>query len=44
VLLTVFAKTRMREAAEVSRARRALARYLTESHTVSEDEGDDGDG
>jgi hypothetical protein len=44
VLLTVFAKTRMREAAEVSRARRALARCLTESHTVGEGEGDDGDG
>ncbi|AEH10479.1 MULTISPECIES: type II toxin-antitoxin system RelE/ParE family toxin [Protofrankia] len=43
VLLTVFAKTRMREAAEVSRARRALARCLAESHTVSEDEGEDGD-
>ncbi|WP_248830058.1 type II toxin-antitoxin system RelE/ParE family toxin [Frankia sp. Mgl5] len=43
VLLTVFAKTRMREAAEVSRARRALGSCLTESHTVGEDEGDGGD-
>ncbi|MCK9894217.1 type II toxin-antitoxin system RelE/ParE family toxin [Frankia sp. AgB32] len=42
VLLTMFAKTRMREAGEVFRARRALARCLTESHTVGEGgEGDD---
>ena len=39
VLLTVFAKTRMREAGEVERARRALARCLVEEHDV---EGGDG--
>jgi len=39
VLLTVFAKTRMREVAEVERARRALARCLAEEHRV--EEGDD---
>ncbi|CUU58156.1 Phage derived protein Gp49-like (DUF891) [Parafrankia irregularis] len=43
VLLTVFAKTRMREVAEVSRARRALARCMAESHTVAGGEGG-GDG
>nr|WP_198144264.1 type II toxin-antitoxin system RelE/ParE family toxin [Parafrankia sp. EUN1f] len=43
VLLTVFAKTWMREVAEVSRARRALARCLAESRTVAEEEGG-GDG
>jgi hypothetical protein len=44
VLLTVFAKTRMREAGEVARARRALARCLAEAHTADEDEeGGDGD-
>lgn len=44
VLLTVFAKSRMREVAEVSRARHALARCLTGQHTVGEGEGGDGDG
>jgi hypothetical protein len=43
VLLTVFAKTRMREAGEVARARRALARCLAEAHTIDEDE-EGGDG
>jgi hypothetical protein len=43
VLLTVFAKTRMREAGEVARARRALARCLAEAHTADEDE-EGGDG
>jgi hypothetical protein len=38
VLLTVFTKTRMREAQEVDRARRALARCLAEQHSVDEDE------
>jgi hypothetical protein len=36
VLLTVFAKTRMREAGEVDRARRALARCLAEEHQVED--------
>jgi hypothetical protein len=39
VLLTVFAKTRMREVGEVERARRALARCLAEEHRV--EDGDD---
>jgi hypothetical protein len=39
VLLTVFAKTRMREVAEVERARRALARCLAQDHRV--EDGDD---
>ncbi len=39
VLLTVFAKTRMREVGEVERARRALARCLAEEHLV--EDGDD---
>ncbi len=43
-LLTVFAKTRMREAAGVSRARRALARCLAAEHTADEDARDGGDG
>jgi hypothetical protein len=37
VLLTVFAKTRMREQQEVERARRALARCVAEEHSVEED-------
>jgi hypothetical protein len=36
VLLTVFAKSRMRETAEVDRARRALARCLAEEHVVED--------
>jgi hypothetical protein len=43
VLLTVFAKTRMREDREVERARRALARCQAEQHTLDEEE-DEGDG
>lgn len=39
VLLTVFAKTRMREVGEVERARRAMARCMAEEHTV--EDGDD---
>lgn len=39
VLLTVFAKTRMRETSEVERARRVLARCTAEEHTV--ESGDD---
>ncbi len=37
VLLTVFAKTRMRETQEIDRARRALRRCIAEQHTVDED-------
>lgn len=40
VLLTVFAKTKMREAAEVARAKRAMKRCMAEQHTAE----DDGDG
>ncbi len=39
VLLTVFAKTRMREVAEVERARRAMARCMAEEHMVEDDDG-----
>jgi hypothetical protein len=39
VLLTVFAKTRMREPAEVKRARRAMARCLAQEHGVEDDDG-----
>jgi hypothetical protein len=39
VLLTVFAKTRMREVGEVERARRALARCLAEEHRVEDGDG-----
>lgn len=37
ILLTVFYKQRMREAAEVERARRALRRCLAEGHTADEE-------
>ena len=37
VLLTVFAKSRMREEREIERARRALARCVVEEHEVEED-------
>ena len=37
VLLTVFIKTRMRENREIERARRALARCITEEHEVAEE-------
>jgi hypothetical protein len=39
VLLTVFAKTRMRESAEVARARRAMARCIAAEHTVEDGDG-----
>ncbi len=42
VLLTVFAKTQMRESREVERARRALRRCQAEEHTVDEGTEDDG--
>lgn len=38
VLLTVFAKTHMREEREVDRARRALARCLAKRHDTEGDE------
>jgi hypothetical protein len=38
IALTVFAKTRMRESAEISRAARAMARCQQEGHTPYEDE------
>lgn len=38
VLLTVFAKTRMRESTEVARARRAMARCMAEEHEVEDDD------
>jgi hypothetical protein len=38
IALTVFAKTRMRESAEISRASRAMARCQQEGHTPDEDE------
>ena len=44
VLLTVFRKTRMREAREVQRARRALRRCILQQHTPDEDDGSDTDG
>jgi hypothetical protein len=37
--LTVFVKTRMRESAEVERARRAMARCLAQEHGVEDDGG-----
>lgn len=40
VLLTVFAKSRMREDRQVERARRVLARCMAEEHTVLEDDDD----
>ena len=39
VLLTVFVKMRMRESAEVERARRAMARCLAREHGVEDDGG-----
>lgn len=41
IALTVFAKTRMRESAEVSRAIRAMARCQQEGHTAEEDEDEE---
>ncbi|MGK8487758.1 type II toxin-antitoxin system RelE/ParE family toxin [Nocardia asiatica] len=38
VMLTVFVKTRMREHAEIERARRAFALCIAERHTAEEDE------
>lgn len=39
VLLTVFVKSRMRETAEVERARRAMARCMAQEHEVDDDDG-----
>lgn len=38
ILLTVWHKTRMRETAEIERARRALRRCQDERHTLDEEE------
>ncbi|MFE0136996.1 type II toxin-antitoxin system RelE/ParE family toxin [Streptomyces sp. NPDC059037] len=38
IMLTVFPKTRMREFAEVERARQAMKRCQEEGHTVDEEE------
>jgi hypothetical protein len=40
IALTVFAKTRMRESAEISRAAQAMTRCRQEGHTADEDEED----
>ena len=40
IALTVFAKTRMRGAAEIARAARAMARCQQDGHTPDEDEED----
>ena len=42
IALTVFAKTRMRESAEIERAARAMARCQREGHTPDEDDADEG--
>jgi hypothetical protein len=42
IALTVFAKTRMHESAEISRAARAMDRCLREGHTPDEDEYKEG--
>ena len=39
IALTVFAKTRMRETAEIARAEAAMARCQQEGHTADEEEG-----
>lgn len=44
VLLTVFRKTRMREAREVQRARRAMRWCIAQQHTPDEDDGSGTDG
>ena len=38
VLLTVFAKTRQRDRAQVERARKAMQRCMDEEHSVGEDD------
>jgi hypothetical protein len=44
VLLTTFAKTRMREDREIERARRTLARCIAEQHTADDENGGDDNG
>jgi hypothetical protein len=39
IALTVFAKTKMRETAEITRAAAAMARCQQEDHTVDDEEG-----
>jgi hypothetical protein len=39
ILLTVFRKQRMRERAEIARARRAMGRCIREEHTAEEGHG-----
>jgi Phage derived protein Gp49-like (DUF891) len=39
IALTVFAKTRMRETAEIARAAAAMARCQQEDHTPDDEEG-----
>ena len=39
VVLTVFAKRRIRESGEVERARRAMARCIAEEHEVEDGDG-----
>jgi hypothetical protein len=41
IALTVFAKTRMRESAEITRAARAMARCQQEGHTPDEDDDEE---
>jgi hypothetical protein len=41
ILLTVFAKTRMREDREIERARRTLARCIAEQHDTKPDASDE---
>jgi hypothetical protein len=42
IMLTVFTKTKMRETAEVERAREAMARCQAEGHTAGEDQDEEG--
>lgn len=39
ILLTVFAKTKPRQATEMERAKRALARCIAEGHTAEDQDG-----
>jgi hypothetical protein len=42
IMLTVFTKTRMRETAEIERAREAMARCQAEDHTPDENQDEEG--
>ena len=42
IMLTVFTKTKMRETAEIERAREAMARCQAEGHTADEDQDEEG--